>query len=41
MAVVAIAGPGLARMLFQLSRLIACEYMASQVDSARRTTRWR
>ena len=40
-AVVAIAAPGLARMLSQLTRLIACENSASHVDSARRTTRRR
>ena len=40
-AVVAIAAPGLARMLFQLTRLIACENIANHVDSARRTTRRR
>ena len=40
-AVVAIAAPGLARMLFQLTRLIACENLAAHVDSARRTTRRR
>ena len=40
-AVVAIAAPGLARMLPQLTRLIACENIAAHVDSARRTTRRR
>jgi hypothetical protein len=40
-AVVTIAAPGLARMLPQLSRLIACENMGAHVDSARRTTRRR
>ena len=40
-AVVAIAAPGWARMLFQLTRLIACENLAAHVDSARRTTRRR
>ena len=40
-AVVAIAAPGLARMLSQLTRLIACENIANHVDSARRTTRRR
>ena len=40
-AVVAIAAPGLARMLSQLTHLIACENIANHVDSARRTTRWR
>ncbi len=40
-AVVAIAGPGLARMLSQLTHLIACENIVNHVDSARRTTRWR
>jgi len=40
-AVVAIAAPGLARMLFQLTRLIACENLAAHADSARRTTRRR
>jgi hypothetical protein len=38
---VAIAIPGLARMAFQLTRLIACENLAAHVDSARRTTRRR
>jgi hypothetical protein len=40
-AVVASATPGLARMLFQLSRLTACANPATHVDSARRTTRRR
>jgi hypothetical protein len=40
-AVVAIAAPGLARMLSQLTRLIACENIVDHVDSARRTTRRR
>ncbi len=40
-AVVAIAAPALARMLFQLTRLIACENIGNHVDSARRTTRRR
>ena len=40
-AVVATATPGLARMLFQLNHLTACENLAAQVDSARRTTRRR
>jgi hypothetical protein len=40
-AVVAIAAPGLARMLFQLTRLMACEKIVNHVDSARRTTRRR
>ena len=40
-AVVAIAAPGLARMLAQLARLAACENSAAQVESARRTTRRR
>ena len=40
-AVVAIATPGLARMPFQLTRLIACENIGVQVDSARRITRRR
>jgi len=43
-AVVATAGPGLARMLAQLARLIACANIANianHVDSARRTTRRR
>ena len=40
-AVVAIAAPGLARMLFQLTRLTACENPAVHVESARRTTRRR
>ena len=40
-AVVAIAAPGLARMLPQLTRLIACENGAAHFDSARRTTRRR
>ena len=40
-AAVAIAGPGLARILLQLTRLIACENAAAHVDSARRTTRRR
>ncbi len=40
-AAVAIAAPGLARMLLQLARLIACENIANHVDSARLTTsRW-
>ena len=37
-AVVATAAPGLARMLSQLARLIACENSAAHLDSARRTT---
>lgn len=37
-AVAAITIPGLARMLSQLARLIACEKSAAHVDSARRTT---
>ncbi len=40
-AVVAIAAPGLARMLSQLTHLIADENSAAHVDSARRTTRRR
>ncbi len=43
-AMVAIAVPGLARMLSQLARLIACETsanIANHVDSAWRTTRRR
>jgi hypothetical protein len=43
-AVAAIADPGLARMLAQLARLIACRNIANvanHVDSARRTTRRR
>ena len=40
-AVVAIAAPGLARMLSQLTHLIACANIAAHVDSARRTTRRR
>jgi hypothetical protein len=40
-AVVAIAAPGLARMLSQLAHLIACENIANDVDCARRTTRRR
>jgi hypothetical protein len=40
-AVVAIAAPGLARMLPQLTRRMACENSAAHVDSARRTTRLR
>ena len=40
-AVVAIAAPGLARMLAQLARRAACENSAAQVESARRTTRRR
>jgi hypothetical protein len=40
-AVVAIAAPGLARIVPQLTRLIACENAAAHVDSARRTTRRR
>ena len=40
-AIVAIAAPGLARMLSQLTHLIARENSAAQVDSARRTTRRR
>ena len=40
-AVAAITAPGLARMLSQLTRLIAGENIASHVDSARRTTRRR
>jgi hypothetical protein len=40
-AVAAIAGPGLARIVPQLTRLIACEKAAAHVDSARRTTRRR
>jgi len=40
-AVVAIATPGLARMLFQLTRLIACQKIVNHVGSACRTTRRR
>ena len=40
-AAVAIAAPGWARMLAQLARLAVCENSATQVDSARRTTRRR
>ena len=40
-AVVAIAAPGLARTLFQLTCLTACASLAAHVDSARRTTRRR
>jgi hypothetical protein len=40
-AVVAIAAPGLARMLSQLTRLIAREIIGNHIDSARRTTRRR
>jgi hypothetical protein len=40
-AVVATAGPGLARMLSQLIRLIASEKGTNHVDFARRTTRRR
>lgn len=40
-AIVAIAAPGLARMLPQLTRLIARENRAAHLDSARRTTRRR
>ena len=40
-AVVAIAAPGLARIVPQLTRLIACEEAAAHLDSARRTTRRR
>lgn len=41
MAAAAIAAPGLARMLPQLTRLITCDDSATQVDSARETTRRR
>ena len=40
-AVAAIAGPGLARIVLQRTRLIACENAATHVDSARRITRRR
>ena len=40
-AVVAIATPGWARMLSQLTRLIARENRANHIDSARRATRRR
>lgn len=40
-ATAAIATPGLARMLFQLTCLIACENRATHIDSACRTTRRR
>jgi hypothetical protein len=40
-AVAAIAAPGLARILSQLSRLTVRESSANQVDFARRTTRRR
>jgi hypothetical protein len=40
-AAAAIAVPGLARMFFQRTCLIACENLANQIDSARRAIRRR
>jgi hypothetical protein len=40
-AAVATAGPGLARILAQVIRRIACAISTAQVDSARRITRLR